>query len=48
MSILTSENDGHVLNLNGEWGTGKTEFLKRLYVSLSEDNHPVIYRRLGK
>ncbi|EPP2131021.1 KAP family P-loop NTPase fold protein [Vibrio alginolyticus] len=43
MSILTSENDGHVLNLNGEWGTGKTEFLKRLYVSLSEDNHPVIY-----
>lgn len=43
MSILTSENDGHVLNLNGEWGTGKTEFLKRLYVSLSENNHPVIY-----
>lgn len=43
MSILTSESDGHVLNLNGEWGTGKTEFLKRLYVSLSENDHPVIY-----
>lgn len=43
MSILTSETNGHVLNLNGDWGTGKTEFLKRLYVSLTENNHPVIY-----
>lgn len=43
ISILTSETDGQVINLNGAWGTGKTEFLKRLYVSLAEQGHPVIY-----
>ncbi|MFB1101582.1 KAP family P-loop NTPase fold protein [Vibrio diabolicus] len=43
ISILTSEMDGHVLNLNGAWGTGKTEFLKRIYVSLAENEYPVVY-----
>lgn len=32
-----------VLNLNGKWGTGKTHFLKRMYVDLAEHCHPVIY-----
>ena len=43
ISILTSEMDGHVLNLNGAWGTGKTEFLKRIYISLAESEYPVVY-----
>lgn len=43
MSYITGEHDGFVLNLNGEWGTGKTEFLKRMYTGLSDKNHPVIY-----
>jgi hypothetical protein len=42
MSYITGEKDGFVLNLNGEWGSGKTEFLKRIYTGLSE-NYPVIY-----
>ena len=40
---ITGERDGFVLNLNGSWGTGKTEFLKRLYSDLLQRNHPVIY-----
>lgn len=32
-----------VLNLNGKWGTGKTHFLKRMYVDLAQHSHPVIY-----
>lgn len=43
LSYLTSKNGKFVLNLNGVWGTGKTEFLKRLYVNLAEDSYPVIY-----
>ncbi len=43
VSILTSETNGHVINLNGAWGTGKTELLKRLYVSIAKKQHPVIY-----
>lgn len=43
ISILTSEMNGHVLNLNGAWGTGKTEFLKRIYVSLAKEGFPVVY-----
>ncbi|WP_197279026.1 KAP family P-loop NTPase fold protein [Vibrio coralliirubri] len=43
LSVLTSEKDGFVLNLNGSWGTGKTEFLRRLYVELAEQSHPVVY-----
>ncbi|MCS6210200.1 KAP family P-loop NTPase fold protein [Shewanella baltica] len=40
---ITGEHDGFVLNLNGGWGSGKTEFLKRFYSLLLERNHPVIY-----
>lgn len=41
---ITEEHDGFVLNIDGAWGTGKTEFLKRLYSELhSNRNHPVIY-----
>lgn len=42
-SFLAEEKDGFVLNLNGKWGTGKTEFLKRLYTHFHNANHPVIY-----
>ncbi|GAM63631.1 putative phage protein [Vibrio ishigakensis] len=40
---LVGETDGFVLNINGSWGTGKTEFLKRMYTHLIERNHPTIY-----
>lgn len=40
---ITAEHDGFVLNLNGGWGSGKTEFLKRFYTLLLNRNHPVIY-----
>lgn len=40
---LTGESQGFVLNLNGAWGTGKTEFLKRFYSLLLTRNHPCIY-----
>lgn len=40
---ITGENDGFVLNLNGTWGAGKTEFLKRMYTELISRNHPCIY-----
>ena len=40
---LTGEKDGFVLNLNGAWGSGKTEFLKRLYSLLLERDYPCIY-----
>lgn len=42
-SYITGEKDGFVLNLNGEWGTGKTEFLKRFYSHLLTEGHPTIY-----
>jgi hypothetical protein len=42
-SFLTSIKDGLVVNLNGTWGTGKTELLRRLYVELAERQHPVVY-----
>jgi hypothetical protein len=42
-SYLVGEKNGFVLNLNGSWGAGKTEFLKRIYTHLLEKNHPVIY-----
>lgn len=42
-SYLVEEKEGFVLNLNGKWGTGKTEFLKRLYSHLHTQNHPVVY-----
>lgn len=42
-SYITGEHDGFVLNINGAWGTGKTEFLRRLYTHLTLNNHPTIY-----
>lgn len=43
MSYLAGEREGFVLNLNGEWGSGKTEFLRRMYTGLKKRSHPVIY-----
>ncbi|WP_333003066.1 KAP family P-loop NTPase fold protein [Vibrio coralliilyticus] len=40
---ITEENEGFVLNLNGAWGSGKTQFLKRLYTLLNNQSHPTIY-----
>ncbi|ULN64525.1 KAP family NTPase [Vibrio gigantis] len=34
--------NGYVLNLNAEWGAGKTTFLQCWYNEL-KDNHPVVY-----
>ncbi|NIZ07042.1 P-loop NTPase fold protein [Pseudoalteromonas sp. HF66] len=42
-SYITGEHDGFVLNLNGGWGTGKTQFLRRLYSLLCSKGHPTIY-----
>ena len=42
-SYITGEHDGFVLNLNGSWGTGKTEFLKRMYTHLLSEDYPCIY-----
>ena len=42
-SFIKGEKNGFVLNLNGKWGTGKTQFLRRLYTHFYHDNHPVIY-----
>lgn len=32
-----------VLNINAEWGFGKTYFIKNLADDLSKNNHPVVY-----
>ena len=42
-NYIAHEHHGFVLNLNGTWGTGKTEFLKRFYTKLHHNEHPVIY-----
>lgn len=42
-NYLAGEQDGFVLNLNGAWGTGKTEFLRRLYTLFTNEQHPTIY-----
>lgn len=42
-SYITGEHDGFVLNLNGQWGTGKTQFLRRFYSLLCSKGHPTIY-----
>ncbi|MGP4933376.1 KAP family P-loop NTPase fold protein [Pseudoalteromonas nigrifaciens] len=42
-NYIKGEHDGFVLNLNGAWGTGKTEFLRRLYTHLTNEGHPTIY-----
>ncbi|MBA6262300.1 P-loop NTPase fold protein [Colwellia sp. Bg11-12] len=43
INYIVGEKDGFVLNLNGEWGTGKTQFLRRLYSELVKNKHPCIY-----
>lgn len=43
MSYIINEKEGFVLNLNGGWGSGKTEFLKRMYTGLHQKGNPVIY-----
>ncbi|EIV8672296.1 hypothetical protein J4H46_04125 [Vibrio alginolyticus] len=43
LSVLTAEKNGFVLNLNGSWGSGKTQFLRRLYIELAEQSYPVVY-----
>ncbi|WP_300181657.1 P-loop NTPase fold protein [uncultured Aliivibrio sp.] len=35
--------NGYVLNLNAQWGAGKTFFVKRWANSLSEHGHPTVY-----
>jgi predicted KAP-like P-loop ATPase len=35
--------DSRVINLNGIYGSGKTEFIRRLYVELAKKGHPVVY-----
>ncbi|WP_283598847.1 KAP family P-loop NTPase fold protein [Photobacterium phosphoreum] len=40
---ITGEKEGFVLNLNGHWGAGKTEFLRRMYSELINRNYPTIY-----
>lgn len=42
-NYLTSQRDGLVLNLNGSWGTGKTNFMRRMYVHFLQKGHPAIY-----
>lgn len=42
-NYIIGESDGFVLNLNGSWGAGKTEFLKRMYTHLISKSHPCIY-----
>ncbi|WP_290697696.1 P-loop NTPase fold protein [Amphritea sp.] len=40
---ISGEKDGFVLNINGAWGSGKTEFLKRLYTLFINKRTPTIY-----
>ncbi|WP_081326061.1 KAP family P-loop NTPase fold protein [Vibrio tasmaniensis] len=40
--LVSKCKDGYVLNLNAEWGAGKTTFLQCWYNEL-HDNHPVVY-----
>lgn len=40
--LNSKSDDGYVLNLNAEWGAGKTTFLQCWYNELSQ-NHPVVY-----
>jgi hypothetical protein len=35
--------DSRVINLNGVYGSGKTEFIRRIYVELARRQHPVVY-----
>ncbi|OEF42810.1 hypothetical protein OAE_14525 [Vibrio cyclitrophicus 1F289] len=40
--LKSKAENGYVLNLNAEWGAGKTTFLQCWYNEL-KDNHPVVY-----
>ena len=40
---LVGEKEGFVLNIDSPWGSGKTEFLKRMYVELVNRKHPCVY-----
>nr|WP_285897166.1 P-loop NTPase fold protein [Vibrio sp. SCSIO 43169] len=42
-SVLTDDSEEKVINLNGSWGVGKTDFLRRLYVELYNSDYPVVY-----
>ncbi|MGF1715788.1 KAP family NTPase [Photobacterium chitinilyticum] len=43
-SYIRNQKKGLVLNLNGEWGTGKTFFLKQLYTDLLKEHKiPTVY-----
>jgi hypothetical protein len=35
--------DSRVINLNGAYGSGKTEFIRRMYVELAGQEYPVVY-----
>ncbi|MDT3275630.1 P-loop NTPase fold protein [Shewanella sp. SP2S2-4] len=35
--------DSRVINLDGVYGSGKTEFIRRLYIELAKRDHPVVY-----
>ncbi|MGS0679759.1 KAP family P-loop NTPase fold protein [Shewanella sp. 125m-7] len=35
--------DSRVINLNGIYGSGKTEFIRRLYIELAKQGYPVVY-----
>jgi len=42
-TIVQNYADGFVLALNGEWGTGKTTFVKMWQASLEKNNYKTIY-----
>ncbi|WP_299494173.1 P-loop NTPase fold protein [uncultured Shewanella sp.] len=43
-SYIRNQKNGLVLNLNGEWGTGKTFFIKQLYTNLLKTHEkPTVY-----
>jgi len=42
-SYLSREERSLVLNLDGAWGSGKTEFLKRLYTEFIDRKHACVY-----
>ena len=41
--IVSTYNDGCVISLNGEWGTGKTTFVKMWKQQLENNNYKTIY-----
>ena len=43
-SYIRNQKSSLVLNLNGEWGTGKTHFLRQLYTNLHANHElPTVY-----